>query len=193
MFVTKAEIQTRRTDRLLLRPVRDDDIDAMLTYRNDPQVYEWLLTTKVEPASFRKTWLGALDNPRDYSVVAELDGNVVGTGSLDLLDGMGQDKAPESESSEALIGYILNPAFAGYGYATEIARELLVMAFDELEAHRAIAGCFVDNVASVRVLEKIGMRREQYGVKDSWHAERGWLDGATYGLLREEWLAGQRA
>lgn len=187
--MTKADIQTRRTERLLLRPVRDADIDAILAYRNDPRVYEWLMTTTVEPAAFRKKWLATLDNPRDYSVVAELGGEVIGEGSLELVDGWGQDKAPESIASDALLGYTLNPAYAGSGYATEIARELLAIAFDDLEVHRAIAGCFVDNVASVRVLEKIGMRREQYGVKDSWHAERGWLDGATYGLLREEWQA----
>ena len=185
--MTKSDIQTRRTERLLLRPVRDDDIDTMLAYRNDPRVYDWLLTTTVDPADFRKAWLGTLDNPRDYSVVVELDGVVIGTGSLDILDGMGQDNAPESQGSEAHIGYILDPAYAGSGYATEIARELLVMAFDDLGVHRATAGCFVDNLASARILEKIGMRREQYGVKDSWHYEHGWIDGATYALLREEW------
>lgn len=31
------------------------------------------------------------------------------------------------------------------------------------------------------------MRREQHGVKDSWHADLGWIDGYTYGILREEW------
>ncbi|WP_338539251.1 hypothetical protein N5P18_08225 [Janibacter terrae] len=32
------------------------------------------------------------------------------------------------------------------------------------------------------------MRREQHGVKDSWHAELGWVDGYTYAILREEWV-----
>ncbi len=49
------------------------------------------------------------------------------------------------------------------------------------------AGCFADNVASWRVMEKVGMRREQHGVRDSWHAELGWIDGYTYGILAEEW------
>ena len=31
------------------------------------------------------------------------------------------------------------------------------------------------------------MRREQYGVQDSWHAEHGWVDGCTYAILRSEW------
>ena len=52
---------------------------------------------------------------------------------------------------------------------------------------RVTAGCFADNTPSWRVMERIGMRREQHGVKDSWHAELGWVDGYTYGILREEW------
>lgn len=190
-MVPKDDIQTRRTERLSLRPVRDADIDAMVAYRNDPRVYEWLLTTKIDPAEFRKTWLSGLENARDYSVIAELDGAVIGEGALEILDGMGQDKQPELRSCEASIGYILDPAYAGQGYATEIARELLVVAFEDLGVRRVIAGCYADNVASARILEKIGMRREQFGVKDSWHHERGWIDGATYALLREEWQARQ--
>jgi len=36
-------------------------------------------------------------------------------------------------------------------------------------------------------MEKLGMRREQHGIRDSWHAELGWIDGFTYGILAEEW------
>ena len=39
----------------------------------------------------------------------------------------------------------------------------------------------------MRILEKVGMGRGKHGVGDSWHAERGWLDGYTYGLLAETW------
>ena len=67
-----------------------------------------------------------------------------------------------------------------------IARALLDLAFAELGLHRVTAGCFADNVASWRVMEKLGMRREQHGVRDSWHAELGWIDGYTYGILAEE-------
>ena len=64
---------------------------------------------------------------------------------------------------------------------------MLIAAFDHLGLRRVTAGCFADNSASARVLEKAGMRREQHGVQDSWHAELGWVDGYTYGILREEW------
>ncbi|UYM05422.1 GNAT family N-acetyltransferase [Solicola gregarius] len=185
--MNKVEVLTRRTERLDLRPVRDEDIDTMLAYHTDPRVYEWLLRTEIDPAAFRKARLGAVDDPRDYSVVAELDGRVIGDGMLEITDGMGQDHAPETQGCQALLGYILDPAYAGRGIATELATELLVMAFDDLGVRRVTAGCYVDNRASARILEKIGMRREEYAVKDSWHQTRGWIDGASYAILREEW------
>ena len=48
----------------------------------------------------------------------------------------------------------------------------------------------------LRVLEKAGMRREQHGIEDSWHAELGWVDGYQYAMLAPEWHAmhsGERA
>ncbi|MCA0335410.1 MAG: GNAT family N-acetyltransferase [Actinobacteria bacterium] len=54
------------------------------------------------------------------------------------------------------------------------------------------AGCFADNPASVRVLEKAGMRREGHSVRDAWHAELGWIDGYEYALLAEEWPTSAR-
>lgn len=66
------------------------------------------------------------------------------------------------------------------------------LAFDDLGLHRVTAGCFADNTASWRVMEKVGMRREQHGVRDSWHASLGWLDGYTCAILAEEWRDSRR-
>lgn len=183
----------RRTERLLLRQVREGDIDRLLEFRNEPDVYRWLLRTVVDAEEFRAAWLRTLTEPLDYSSVVELDGVVIGTASLEIEDAMGQDGGAPSRAAEAHIGYILDTAYAGRGYATEIATELLRIAFEELGVHRTYAGCFADNTASARVLEKIGMRREQYGVQDSWHAELGWIDGCTYAILAEEWVSSAAA
>jgi len=188
--VTIADVTwPQRTERLLLRPVREDDIDRLLEFRNEPEVYRWLLRTEVDPAEFRAAWMKTLSDERDLSSVVELDGKVVGTASLSVHDGMGQDDHEAMVGAEADIGYLVDPAYAGRGFGTEIARALLRIAFEVVGVRRATAGCYADNVASVRILEKVGMRREQYGVKDSWHAELGWIDGATYGMLAEEWFA----
>lgn len=179
----------RHTDRLTLRPVTGEDVDQILTYRNEPAVFRWLLRTTVDPDAFREAWLKAADDPFDHSC-AVLDGDkLVGTGMLEVVDVRGQNDDPVTEKAEGLLGYILDPAHAGNGYATELAHNLLSLAFDDLGLRRVTAGCYADNTASRRVLEKVGMRLEQYGVRDSWHSELGWIDGCTYGLLKEEWDA----
>jgi RimJ/RimL family protein N-acetyltransferase len=176
---------TLRTERLELRPVREKDIDRILQYRNLPEVTRWLLRTKVDPASFRAAWRRAAENPNDHSKVVTLDAVVIGTVSLDVVDGMGQPGMPPR--TEAGLGYIFDPGYGGHGYATEAVTAMVAHAFDRLGIRRITAGCFAGNLASVRILEKVGMRREQHGVGDSWHAEWGWLDGYIYAALAETW------
>lgn len=174
-----------RTERLELRPVVERDVERILEYRNRPDVTRWLIRTEVDPEAFRTAWKSAADDPDDHSVAAVLDGLVIGTVSLELSDGMGQPGMPSR--TEAQLGYIFDPDHSGRGYASEAVAAVVDHSFRRLGVRRITAGCFADNAASVRILEKVGMRREQHGVGDSWHAELGWLDGYTYAILAEEW------
>jgi RimJ/RimL family protein N-acetyltransferase len=190
--MTTPDVQwPRQAGPVTLRLPTNADLDQVLEWRNTPEVTRWLIRTEVDPDEFRKTWLGGADDPNDHSAVAVLGDEVIGTGSLWITDAMGQSHIADGpwRRAEAGIGYLLDPAHAGNGYATEIARALLDLAFGELGVHRVTAGCFADNVASWRIMEKLGMRREQHGVRDSWHAELGWIDGYTYAMLAEEWRA----
>ncbi len=176
-----------RAGQLLLREATDADLDRLLAFRNTSEVNQWMMRTHVEPEVLRAEWLAVPASPDDFSCVAELDGHVVAMGFLDLVDGAGQPGMPPR--TQALIGYVVDPAHAGRGVATDLARGLLAAAFDRLGARRVTAGCFADNAASARVLEKIGMRREHHGLEDSWHAELGWVDGYEYAILDREWRA----
>jgi hypothetical protein len=49
--------------------------------------------------------------------------------------------------------------------------------------------CYADNEPSWRLMERLGMRREEYAVQDSLHRTKGWLDGMTYAVLADEWRA----
>ena len=172
---------------LVLREALDSDIESLLTLRNSTSVNRFMLRTHVEPETFRQEWRDVPGSSSDFSCVVESEGALVAMGFLDVKQGMGQPGAPDR--TEARIGYIVDPAFAGRGVATGLAHGLLVAAFDRLGLRRVTAGCFAANAASVRVLEKVGMRREQHGVEDSWHAELGWIDGYEYAILDREWRA----
>ena len=176
-----------RVGSILLREATAADIDTLYSFRTLPEVNRWMLRTSVDPDTFRREWLAVLDSETEFSCVAEADGELVAIGFLDIEDGMGQPGMPTG--TEAGIGYLVRPEASGRGVASAVARGLVSAAFDHLGIRRVTAGCYADNMPSARVLEKVGMRREQHGVQDSWHAELGWVDGYTYAILAEEWAA----
>ncbi len=84
------------------------------------------------------------------------------------------------------IGYVLARDAWGQGFATEAARALIAFGFDRLALHRIWATCDVDNVASARVLEKLGMRREGH-LRQSVRRRGEWRDCYLYAILEPEW------
>jgi RimJ/RimL family protein N-acetyltransferase len=179
-----------RTERLLLRPVVTSDVDRLMEFWNLPEVTNWLLRGPSTAHGLREWVVEAARDPHDHSHAALLDlGDdadhvLVGVVNLRLETGYVQPGGPEHTVAD--VGYTFDPAYAGRGYATEAVSAMLGHAFEVLGARRARAGAFADNHASVRVLEKLGMRREEHAVRDSWHAEHGWIDGVTYALLADE-------
>jgi RimJ/RimL family protein N-acetyltransferase len=84
------------------------------------------------------------------------------------------------------IGYLVHPDYQRQGVATEVAQLLLRFGFEELGLHRIEATCDPRNLASKRVLEKLGMtlegtRRQNLLIRD------GWRDSLLFGILEDEW------
>lgn len=177
-----------RTRRLQLRPVTQGDLRRLYEIRAEPGVSHWLTQA---PASF-DDYLARNDNVARMgsSLVIERDGQVVGDLYLTVESPWSQLEATDRAAGTlGVIGWCLDPAHTGQGLATEAAAELLRLLFDEIGVRRVVAGAFADNTASVRVMEKIGMRLESRGVRDQLHRELGWLDGVGYALLADEWRA----
>ena len=74
----------------------------------------------------------------------------------------------------------------GKGYATEAAKGMLKYTFNDLQAHRVVAFCNTLNGASIRVMEKIGMRREGLLEKTRWW-NNGWANEYIYAILERDW------
>lgn len=176
----------RRTERLELRALEPDDIPRLVQIRQAPEVGSWLLHDIVDPVEFRAEMLAAIADPREVEAVAVLGDVVVGSGGLTVRPARAQSST-RSPGAVGDVGYVMDPAYAGRGLATEIAGELLQVAFEVLGLHRVAADCFADNVGSWRVLEKIGMRREKHARSSAWHRDLGWVDEYEYAVLREEW------
>ena len=89
-------------------------------------------------------------------------------------------------AQEGEIWYLVSPEWWGKGIANEAVRKLLALGFGDLGLHRMWATCLPENPASARVLEKVGMRREGFLVKNlKIHGE--WKSSYLYAMLDEEW------
>jgi RimJ/RimL family protein N-acetyltransferase len=174
-----------RTARLALRPATPDDADAIWQVRRRPGVDEWLSHSVGD----RDSYVARLRDPDRLAVtlVIELDGRVVGDLMLQLEDSWAQGDVERPR--QGTLGWVLDPSYGGHGYATEAVSELLRICFEDLGLRRVRAYCFADNEPSWRLMERLGMRREEHSVRDSLHRTRGWLDGFAYALLADEWRA----
>jgi [ribosomal protein S5]-alanine N-acetyltransferase len=97
-----------------------------------------------------------------------------------------------SEHARAELGYALNRRYWGQGYMTEATKAIIEHGFRSLHLHRVEAICLPENRASIRILEKVGMRFE--GMKREATFVRGKFDDLhLYGLLQREWAPGVSA
>jgi RimJ/RimL family protein N-acetyltransferase len=88
----------------------------------------------------------------------------------------------DARAAQAEIGWTLDPRHQGLGYATEAAAALAGFAFGTLGVHRLYARLDVANTGSVRVCERLGMRREAHLVENDLDGDR-WGSEYIYAAL----------
>jgi RimJ/RimL family protein N-acetyltransferase len=176
------------TERLVLRSFRPGDEADVFAYRSVAEVVRYIPgdpRTREEVADLvaERSTAGRVDPAQPILTLAvELEGRVVGDVliHLDGLDG--------HDGRQAEVGWVFTPDVAGRGYATEAARAITDVAFREVGVHRVWALLEPANVASARVCERLGMRREALHEKASWF-KGAWTDLAVYAIRADEWPA----
>jgi RimJ/RimL family protein N-acetyltransferase len=176
----------KHTERLTLRPVTVDDFKALWQIRRQDSVGQWMTSTSADWDRFAEV-MGDADR-MGKTLVIERDGVVIGDLMLAPEDPWAQvEVAALAKGVQAEIGWCIDPAEEGHGYATEAVRELIRVAFEELGLRRLVAHAFAANEPSWRLMERVGMRREVYTVRESLHRSGEWMDGISYALLADEW------
>ena len=171
-----------RTARLTIRTMTVDDAAAHAAYRNDPEVarYQlWDLPFTVEQAveSLADQKVDGQIVHGDWTTMAvELDGIVIGDVVCHV----------DTHGAIAEIGYTLARAQHGHGYATEAASALVDELFDHVGVHRIVGELDGDNVASMRVLEAIGLEFEVV-TKQSFLWRGAWADNMHYAVTRDDY------
>jgi RimJ/RimL family protein N-acetyltransferase len=178
------------TERLTLRPADRSDVAAVWRYRRLETVNRWITSAPDTLERFRSRF--ETSDTLATTLVVLLDDDVVGDLTLQVQDAWAQAEVRERAAGvQAELGWVLDPGHSGRGYATEAVRELIRICFEDLGLRRVTAGCFADNTASWRLMERVGMRREVCTVRESLHRSGQWLDGRGYALLADEWRSGR--
>ncbi|MBI4920531.1 MAG: GNAT family N-acetyltransferase [Devosia nanyangense] len=173
------------TDRLRLRPFSRGDVDAVYSYRSRPDVSEFLFDQPMsheecaEAVRIRAGQL-AFSGEGDKILLAverQDDGRLIGEVSL-----IWRSVADR----QAELGYILHPDAHGHGYATEAAAALLAFGFDVVGLHRVYARCDAKNLASAKVMQRLGMREEAHFREHAQFKGR-WDEEFVYAILESEW------
>ena len=158
-----------------------EDLAALHAIQSREDVTRWLYWGPRSEEQVREVLDGLIARPEAAGpwFGVELLGGGGLIGSVSLMVG---------EHRQGEIGFTLHPDHQGHGYATEASRALLRLAFEDLGLHRVYGRLEPRNVASARVLEKLGMRREALLVENEW-INGEWQSEAIYALLDREWEA----
>jgi RimJ/RimL family protein N-acetyltransferase len=177
------------TARLHLRPLVEADFEDFSAYDSMPDVARYLYWEPRGPAESREAFDAhlhrtALDGEGDalvLGIVWREVGKVVGHVSLGWVS---------SDHQSGEIGFIVSPAYQGHGLAMEAAEVMLGLGFDGLQFHRMFGRCDGRNLASARLMERLGMRREAHLVENE-YVKGEWTDELIYAMLDREWQARQ--
>jgi [ribosomal protein S5]-alanine N-acetyltransferase len=171
------------TQRLRIRSFQPNDWQAVYDYTSDPAVMMYIpegpFTTE-QAKAFVAENMG--DQARFFAVLLKTEDMLVGHMVFH----------PWFAPRTYEIGWVFNGAYHGHGYATEAAMALLQYGFEKLQLHRIIATCQPENLASWRVMEKLGMRREAHFRKCIRRPDGRWWDEYFYALLEEEWFTANK-
>lgn len=173
------------TERLVLRPYRIDDLDALHAMYARPDVVRFLYSevlSREQAAAqlvkrLRQRALEAEGDKLVLAMVLRETGVLFGEVNLVWLS---------RTHRQGETGFVLHPDHHGHGYAGEAAEVMLRLGFEDLGLHRIIGRCDGRNAGSQRVMEKLGMRREAW-FRQNEVMKGEWTDEVVYAILAEEW------
>lgn len=148
-------MKTIETNRLILRPITQNDAEDIFAYSKDENVginAGWKAHANIEETREIMDII-FLEKENVYGIELKENGKLIG--SIGLID----DQKRENNKAR-MLGYAIGEAYWGKGYTTEAAQALISYGFDELNLMLISAYCYPFNQRSKRVLEKCGFQYE---------------------------------
>ncbi len=171
------------TNRLILRPINLNDKNEIFEYRSDAETNKfqgWIPKTIDDVKIFIGKVSKQINEPEtwfQFVVIEKETKKIVGDLGIHFFD---------SENKQVEIGCTLNKCFQNKGYATESLKRIIDYLFKELNKHRIITSIDPENKSSIRLVERIGFRKEAYFV-ESLRINGKWVDDLIYALIEKDW------
>ena len=171
------------TNRLLIRPISPSDTEKVFEYRSDKETNKyqgWIPKTVNDVEAFIEKLAKQINEPEtwfQFVMVEKKSGNIVGDLGVHFFG---------EENLQVEIGCTLNKLYQGNGYATESVECILDYLFNNLEKHRIITSIDPQNTHSIRLVERVGFRKEAHFI-ESLFINGKWVDDLVYALTKKDW------
>lgn len=173
-----------QSERLFLRKFRLDDINTFIKYRNDPQVARYQSWLKNIDDSFARSFiekqmtleLGIIGQWHQIALELKSGGHIGDCATLISDDG-----------KQAEFGITIASEYQGKGYAFEALKTLFTHLFQELKIHRITGLVDIDNLGSIGLQQKLGMRKEAHFI-ESFLDGKQWHNEYLFAVLAKEFL-----
>lgn len=175
--------ESLETERLLLRPVLEGDLEFFVGLHGNRDVVRYLGSDGTpRTPEVTRAWLTKMrrwyreEHIGPYAIVRRQDGVLVGRSGMSFFEfertpstasgiplaTWGKDSMPGGREVErnVEVGYVIHPDFQGHGYATEAAARWVRFALEERGEPHVISIIHLDNLPSLRVAEKNGLERD---------------------------------
>lgn len=174
------------TARLRLRSLREADAEALWPYVSDPEFPKQMTWAAHQSIDETRAWITSVNNATvdNESITWAIEYEDAPVGTIGLHDVTFQMRALRVDRAE--LGYWLAPSLWNQGLVTEAATAIVRCGFDAIGLHKITVGCFEDNDASRRVIEKLGFRYVGRAEDDVWR-DGQWRAHLRYELTAPEW------
>lgn len=172
-----------KTKRLIIRPISLIDKSEILDYRSDKEINKyqgWIPETIDDVVTFIGKIAIKINEPEtwfQFVIIEKETQKIIGDLGIHFFD---------KENKQVEIGITLNKAFQNKGYATESIKKVIEYLFKDLKKHRIITSVDPDNINSIRLVARIGFRKEGYFV-ESLFIHGKWVDDLIYAMIEKDW------
>ncbi len=165
-----------KTKRLLIRSISTLDLEETHDLLSSPEIDKFntagIPENILESKSIVDHWIS---NSKSFVFAIETleERKFIGLIGINL----GKEKYRNAE-----VWFKIKTAFWNKGFATEALKQIISFGFENLSLHRIEAGCAIDNIGSIKVLEKVGMTKEAH-TRKLLPLKSGWSDNYGYAIL----------